>query len=244
MLDFNHVLCYHLPMSKKGQKKKIRESGFARTKSSPGALAAAAEFLHRIERSRKNYKPDSTPLHPLREKLVEQIELAFAGVQCLNEPYVLLCGEAMDDYLGQEVLDVLATREERNDWHAIPDDLLFACSISLCFVGPEAYRFLIPRFMIGALRDVVEIYPGVSPKSNLEDYVREKKSLLNEAQRQCLSDFLSLQSVDEETGEFYGRNQFLPWELDEYRACYADELTPREYGALLMQRYALRMGLK
>lgn len=230
-------------MAKQGQKRKVREAGLKKGAASPGALAAAAEFLHRIERSRRNYKPDSTTLHPLRVKLVEQIELAFAGVQCLNEPYVLLCGEAMDDYLSQEVLDVLATREERNDWHAIPDDLLFACSISLCFVGPEAYRFLIPRFMIGALRDVVEIYPGVSPKSDLEDYVREKKSLLNEAQRQCLSDFLSLQSVDEETGEFYGRNQFLPWELDEYRACYADELTPREFGALLMQRYAERVGL-
>lgn len=26
---------------------------------------------------------------------MEQIEQAFAGVQCLNEPYVLLCGEAL-----------------------------------------------------------------------------------------------------------------------------------------------------
>lgn len=43
--------------------------------------------------------------------MVEQIELAFAGVQSLNEPYVLLCGEANDDYLSQEVLDVMAARE-------------------------------------------------------------------------------------------------------------------------------------
>lgn len=50
--------------------------------------------------------------------------------------------------------------------------------------------------------------------------------------------------MDEETGEFYGRNQFLPWELDEYRAHYADKLLPREYGAMLMQRYAERVGLK
>ena len=230
-------------MANQGKKKKVREAGLKKGSASPGALAAAAEFLHRVERSRKKYKPDLMPLTPLQERLVEEIEEAFAGVQCLNEPYVLICGEAMDDYLSQEVLDVLAAREERNDWHAIPDDLLFACSISLCFVGPEAYRFLIPRFMIGALRGVVEIYPGLSPKSNLEEYIRQKKSLLNEAQQQCLSDFLSLQSVDEETGEFYGRNQFLPWELDEYRARYADELTPREYGALLMQRYAERVGL-
>ena len=229
-------------MAKQGGKKKVREAGLKKDSASPGALAAAAEFLHRVERSRKN-KPDLMPLTPLQERLVEQIEEAFAGVQCLNEPYVLICGEAMDDYLSQEVLDVLAAREERNDWHAIPDDLLFACSISLCFVGPEAYRFLIPRFMIGALRGVVEIYPGLSPKSELEDHERRKMSLLNEAQQQCLSDFLSLQSVDEENGEFYGRNHFLPWELDEYRAHYADKLLPREYGAMLMKRYAERMGL-
>lgn len=176
---------------------------------------------------------------------MEQIEQAFAGVQCLNEPYVLLCGEAMDDYLSEEVLNVLAAREERHDWHAIPDDMLHACSAALCFVGPEAYRFLIPRFMIGALHYVVEIYPGISYKDKLVEYVRQQQSLLNNAQRQCLSDFLSLQSVDEETGEYYRRNQLLPWELDEYRANYDEQqVTLREFGAMLMQRYAERVGLK
>ena len=153
----------------------------------------------------------------------------------------------MDDYLSEEVLNVLATREERHDWHAIPDDLLSACSIALCFVGPEAYRFLIPRFMIGALHYVVEIYPGIGykEKDKLVEYVRMQQSLLNDAQRQCLSDFLSLQSVDEGTGEYYRRNQLLPWELDEYRANYDEQqVTLREFGAILMQRYAQRMGLK
>lgn len=42
---------------------------------------------------------------------------------------------------------------------------------------------------------------------------------------------------------YYGRNQFLPWELDEYRALYADKLLPREYGAMLMKRYAERVGI-
>ena len=42
---------------------------------------------------------------------------------------------------------------------------------------------------------------------------------------------------------YYGRNQFLPWELDEYRVLYADKLLPREYGAMLMKRYAERVGI-
>ena len=33
------------------------------------------------------------------------------------------------------------------------------------------------------------------------------------------------------------------WELDEYRALYADKLQPREYGAMLMKRYAERAGI-
>lgn len=230
-------------MARQGQKRQVREAGLVKGSACPESLAAA--FLHRIERWRKDYKPDVTPLTPLQEKLVAQIELAFAGVQCRNEPYVMLCGEAMDDYLSTDVLDILATREERDDWHAIPDDLLFACPTALCFVGPEAYRFLIPRYMIGAMHGVVEIYPGMSYKDKLEEHIRRKKSLLNEALQQCLSDFLSLQNVDEETGEYYGRNQFLPWELDEYRTGYdAQQVTHREFGAMLMQRYAGRMGLR
>lgn len=230
-------------MSRKGQKKAIRESGFPRSQGSPEALGEAAVFLQKIERWRRLFKGDLTPLNPLQEKLVEQIELAFAGVSCHHESRVMLCGEAADEYMSAEAEAVLATREERDDWHAIPDDMVCACSTALCFVGPEAYRFLIPRYMIAAMHEVVEVYPGLSAGSELEDYIRRKKSLLNEAQQQCLSDFLNVQQVDAETGEYHGRSQFLPWELDEYRAHFADKLTPREYGALLVQRYAERMGL-
>ena len=145
--------------------------------ASSAAVAEAAEFLARIEKIRRRYSPKAVELTPLQQALAEQIEKSFADVRCLSEPRVLLGGEAEDDYMSQEAQALLFSREERNDWHAIPDDLLFACSISLCFVGPEAYRFLIPRFMIGALRGVVEIYPGLSPKSELEEYIRQKKSL-------------------------------------------------------------------
>ena len=50
--------------------------------------------------------------------------------------------------------------------------------------------------------------------------------------------------MDEETGEYYGRNQLLPWEPDEYRANYDEQQVLREFGAGLMQRYAERVGLK
>jgi hypothetical protein len=210
-------------------------------------LAEAEEFLARIDERPQAYEPDSVELSPLRQSLIARIKAAFSGVTCYREPRMLLGGEAEDDYLSPDAQALLTPLEERDDWEDIPDDLLHACSCALSYVGPHAYRFLIPRFMIGALHYVVEIYPGISykEKDKLVEYVRMQQSLLNDAQRQCLSDFLSLQSVDEGTGEYYRRNQLLPWELDEYRANYDEQqVTLREFGAMLMQRYAERVGLK
>lgn len=235
-------------MAKKGRKqKKCKAVGWKRGAAGPKAVAEAEAFLAHMEESRRSYNRESVKLSPLQQQLVEQIEVAFADVQCLDEPYVMLCGEAMDDYMSKEVLDVLAAREVRYDWHDIPDDLLSACPTTLCFVGPEAYRFLIPRFMIGSMHEVVQVYPGLSYKAReeLKDYERNQLSLLNEAQKQCVSDFLNLQHVNEETGEWQGRSVFLPWELDEYGIHYDEQkVTPREFGGLLVQRYAERVGLK
>lgn len=233
-------------MSKKGVKKKIRESGLKKSPSSSAAVAEAAEFLARIEKIRRRYSPKAVELTPLQQALAEQIEKSFADVRCLSEPRVLLCGEAEDDYMSREAQAMLFSREERNDWHAIPDDLLFACDAALCYVGPEAYRFLIPRFMIGDLHGVVQIFPGMSynQSDSLKDYICEQMSLLNEAQQQCLSDFMNLACVNESTGEYSRRSQFLPWELVEYHSHYDEkQVTHREFGLMLVRRYVERVGL-
>lgn len=231
-------------MSKKGQKKKLRLYDCKNVKASPGAQAEAADFLATIERRRHAYQADDIHLTPLQQRLEEQIEQAFAGVSCYETPHVLLCGEAADDYVSKEAQAVLATKEIRDDWHAIPDDLLFACSFSLCYADAEAYRFLVPRFMLGALHGVVECYPGISGKNEeLIAYQYQQMQLLTPAQQQCIADFLSLDQVDEKENVYYGRNQFTPIELDEYRARYEQEITLREYGALLMKRFAERVGI-
>lgn len=204
------------------------------TRFSPSARAAAEAFLQKIESLRRRYKPDPVELTERQERLIAQIQKAFAGVTCYGEARVLLAGEAEDEYLSQEVQAVLATMEERDDWSAIPDDLLFACSTSHCYAGPEAYRFLIPRFLIGALHGVVEIYPGLSLGSKLLEHDRKKMSLLNEAQRQCLEDFLNLDAL---FWESTSRSQFLPWEIDEFNSYPPGEMDRKAYGALLLQRF-------
>ena len=60
---------------------------------------------------------------------------------------------------------------------------------------------------------------------------------LAEAQRTCLADFLNVECVEEGRCQ---RNQFLPWEHDEYHADYAGSMDYRDYGKLLIQRFLER----
>lgn len=236
-LTFSDWTAIHAFMSKKGEKQRVRRFGLEKTVSSPDAKAEAAAFLAQVESRRRAFQPTRAELTPLKTRLVEQIEKAFAGVSCHHESRLLLGGEAEDDYVSKEAQAVLTRYEERDDWHAIPDDLLASCSFALCYVGPEAYRFLIPRFMLGALHGVVEVYFGEKPNSKFVSHMRERMLLLTPEQQQCLSDFLNLDCVDEEEQTCFGRNVFLPWELDEYDARFADEMSHREYGTMLVKRY-------
>lgn len=226
-------------MAEKAKSEKTRHHPLLDCFSSD-ALAEAEDFLARIDERRQSYEPDGAELSPLRQSLIARIKAAFSGVTCYREPRMLLGGEAEDDYLSPDAQALLAPLEERDDWEDIPDDLLFACSCALSYVGPHAYRFLIPRFMVGALHNVVVIFPGSGPTSDPEIHKRWRMYYLSPEQQQCLTDFLNLECVEE--GSL--RDQFLPWEHDEYRAEYADHMDYLEYGALLVQRYAERVGLK
>lgn len=220
------------PMSKKEAVSAI--AGTLLDNFDKATVHAAAEFLRAIEVRRRRYKPDDTELSPGRLRLRQQIIEAFADVTCYREVRVLLGGEAEDEYWSADVQALLSPLEERENWQDIPDDLLFACSCSLTYAGPHAFRFLIPRFMIGALHGVVEIYPGEKPGSRFIDLERMRCLLLNEAQQACITNYLNLMIVEDER---YQRNEFMPWELDEYAAEYATTLTWAEYGQLLIKRF-------
>ncbi len=197
-------------------------------------VKAAAEFLHNIEVRRRMYKADDTELSPQRKRLEQQIIEAFNGVTCYREVRVLLGGEAEDEYWTADVQALLSPLEEREDWQNIPDDLLYACSCSLTYAGPHAYRFLVPRYLIGALHGVVDVFLGEKPNSKFVEFMRVKCAYLNKAQQACLSDFLNLEVVEDDRHQ---RNYFLPWELDEYAASFAATHTYAEYGKLLINRY-------
>ncbi len=134
---------YNAVMSKKAKSEKTHHHPLLEC-FSPDALAEAEEFLARIDERRQAYEPDSVELSPLRQSLIARIKAAFSGVTCYREPRMLLGGEAEDDYLSPDAQALLTPLEERDDWEDIPDDLLHACSCALSYVGPHAYRFLIP----------------------------------------------------------------------------------------------------
>ncbi len=198
---------------------------------------AAAEFLHSIETRRRRHEPDSTEISHQRKRLEQKIKEAFSDVTCYREVRVLLGGEAEDEYWPPDVQALLSPLEERENWQNIPDDLLYACSCSLTYAGSHAYRFLIPRFMIGALHGVVEIYPGQKPNDEFIGFMCRQCEYLNEAQQSCLSDFLNLEVKEEGR---YQRDVFLPWELDEYAASFAATTSYAEYGRLLIKRFCER----
>ncbi|MBR1997598.1 MAG: hypothetical protein IJ993_04225 [Akkermansia sp.] len=197
-------------------------------------VKAAAEFLHEIEVRRRMYKADDAELSPQRKRLEHQIIAAFDGVTCYREVRVLLGGEAEDEYWTADVQALLSPLEERQNWQNIPDDLLYACSCALTYAGPHAYRFLVPRYLIGALHGVVDVCIGEKPNSKFVGLMRSSCAFLNKAQQACLSNYLNLEVVE---ADRYQRNDFLPWELDEYAASFAATHTYAEYGKLLIERY-------
>ena len=205
----------------------------------------AQEFLEELGKRCKMWQRSLTktelgPIAPEAERLIERIDRAFDEVTCYREVRVLLGGEAEDDYMSPVAQALLAPLEERENWHDIPDDLLLACQCSLSYVGPYAFRFLIPAFMSAALRGVPfdTFYPG----SEMKDMVVRRAQCydLNEAQRTCISDYLSLEVL---LDPWPDNRFFMPWEEEEYRVRYADSMSPRQYGEVLIRQFCEREGI-
>ena len=182
---------------------------------------------------------------PEWELVLSFIKDAFRGVKCRNERAVLLCGEAMDDYAPDCVLDRIASLEERDDWKRIPVALIDNCDAALSFVGPEAFRFLIPAYMCAYIR--YDISPDVpiilsffdAADKELQEYIRTRYSLLTDAQKIAISAFMAQHRLEEmemsDDADFFSCG-LLPWEWDEYRH-YNPQMSIKDYEELLVERH-------
>lgn len=209
------------------------------------SVREAQRFLDAVAKRRKSRAHQLSgvelgPLAPEAQRLIERIDEAFDGVTCYREVRVMLGGEAEDEYMSPAAQALLAPLEERENWRDIPDDMLLTCQCCLSYVGPHAFRFLIPAFMSAALRGVPfdTFYAG----SYMKDMVVRRAQCyeLNEAQRTCISDYLCLEVL---LLSWDDNRSFMPWEEEEYRTHYADSMSPRQYGEMLLKQFCEREGI-
>jgi len=230
----------------KGKKIDIENISFFREN-----LEEALDFYANIEST-------FTPMSPARKVVYDNIQEAFRGVTCKGEKAVLVGCAAKDDYLTDAEIESLSIPEERDCWQNISPQWLYACCESLCYAGPEAFRFLIPVYMCASLqynaRDgrMFEVHIGVakSKTKRILGYSREQMILLDKRQKNAISMYLRQMwcedhEVDFESGdslpsfEYDERNDSVgitPWELDDYSAVQRD-MSYREYVSTLIADY-------
>ena len=210
----------------------IREQSLRRqSKIESLNMSEYQEFITSVNELRAQYDADNSLRQTYSREaaaIIEELRSAFMGVSCLNERHVLLCGEGLDEYLPADTLDKLATQEIRNDWESIPYSLLSACGCSLSYVGPEAYRFLLPAFIKEYILTEdcygIDLIIRLTHQNTEDEYLEshlEQYKLFNKAQRDVVTrfinhyrrvSFLHTNRIDEKS--------LLPWECIELRELY------------------------
>ncbi len=220
-------------------------------------VAEAAEFLECIEdrcRAIEQSLAEEAAQRadyptPVGKRLIERIEKAFADVTSYRDVRGLLGGEAEDDYMSPTAQALLAPHEERDDWRRIPESMLVACNSALSYLAAGAYRFYLPAFLCAELRGAgLLLFPGVEPGGRgCADLERGRCVEFTFEQQACLSDYLNYESLSDylnyEIPSDGERERYWPWELDDYAANHAADMTLQEYGRMLVQRYRDSEGL-
>jgi len=85
------------------------------------------------------------------DKLIEQIDAAFAGVT-LGHGIGLWESDGIDDYRGKEELLTLRAKDEKLDWRRIPANDLNHCNAAPSFLDAQGLYFHTPAFMTAELR--------------------------------------------------------------------------------------------
>lgn len=85
------------------------------------------------------------------ENAVRAIEEAFGGVR-LGDGISLVEADIIDAYGSDSERAEARSRDEKDDWTRIPDDLIEKCPDVLCFMDAAGLRFHLPAYMRFALR--------------------------------------------------------------------------------------------
>ncbi len=150
------------------------------------------------------------------DALRQRICKAFKGVTCLKERALVEC-YSWDDYLTDEtLLKRIRAQEERRNWAALPPELLLACDDGRYHAGPEAFRFILPAYMLlpldyesPRLTDVFFYVFGVPKKRRTaeNEWTEKQYSLLTSEQRATVEQWVDYLRQR----ELWNDNATLPW---------------------------------
>lgn len=186
-------------------------------------------------------------LSPVQAVLVAHIRAAFAGLRVGEDTLLYLSSEADDP--GWNIMDAaslaqLRRLEVRDAWEQIPPDLLSCCNDGFTYMSAEGMRYLLPALMVTSLQ-----HPELEPDL-LSIVLTESRdstrllALLNEEQRDCVSDFVNqkrLAEVHQGCG-LIDWDGLLPWEEQE-RQSSAPTREPSRYAEDMLLRYCGKHGV-
>ncbi len=139
-----------------------------------------------------------------KEELILQIRTAFENVK-LEDGVGLWEGQGLDDYADSKTILELRKKDERSNWDSIPYEDLVACQSSLSFFDAKGMRFCLPKFLIfDILADQIFKEQGIHSPDVLftlsyklnEEYQKNRFSLLDNKQIQCIIDYLQYKLPD------------------------------------------------
>ena len=130
--------------------------------------------------------------------LSREIERAFEGV-ALDEGIGLREAQGIDDREDEKTCASYRERDEKNDWRKVPKGTLNRCHSSPSFLDSKGFRFYLPAFMCAELRDE-HGYGFEFTLVQIDEYGRQKFSLLTPPQRAAVRAYLSFLLNDPEYG--------------------------------------------
>ncbi|AFV00811.1 DUF6714 family protein [Simiduia agarivorans] len=129
-------------------------------------------------------------------EVVATIESAFAGVT-LGAGIGLMEAQVIDDYGDAAQRRAARENDEKYAWQSLSPMLLNKCHSSLSFFDAQGMRFHLPAFMILHLQGGF-YFNIVFYLTEINDWAKEKFSLLNARQRSAVRDFLNYLVTTEE----------------------------------------------
>ncbi len=191
-----------------------------RNTSRPGD--SATEFFDRLEADMRRARevlvkrPHSAEEYALRQRICK----AFRGVTCPKERALVECYSWDDYHTDPQLLKRIRSQEERRNWAALPPELLLACDDGRYHTGPEAFRFILPAYMLlpldydsSWLTDVFFCVYGTPKKkrSASTEWLQEKYSLLTDEQRATVEQWVDYLRQR----ELWDEKATLPWLVED-----------------------------